>query len=61
MEWKNIKLEHDDGLWILTINRPEVRNALDTATVKELQAALDSLDTTKPGVLIITEIGRAHV
>ena len=57
MEWKNIKLEHDDGLWILTINRPEVRNALDTATVKEMQAALDSLDTAKPGVLIITGAG----
>ena len=57
MEWKNIKLEHEDGLWILTINRPEVRNALDTATVKEMQAALDSLDTTKPGVLIITGAG----
>ncbi|MBI4443615.1 MAG: enoyl-CoA hydratase/isomerase family protein [Acidobacteria bacterium] len=57
MEWKNIKLEQQDSLFILTINRPEVRNALDTPTVKEINEALDTLDLGKPGVLIVTGAG----
>jgi enoyl-CoA hydratase len=62
LEWRNIQLEHDEGLWILTINRPEVRNALDAPTVKEIHAALDTLDASQPGVLIITGAGeRAFV
>jgi len=55
--WKNIKLENDGPLWTLTIHRPEVRNALDTPTVKEMHAALDSLDVTQPGLLIVTGSG----
>jgi len=54
VEWKNIKLEQDGALWTLTIHRPEVRNALDTPTVKEMHQALDSLDVAEPGLLIIT-------
>ena len=54
MEWKNIKLEQDNGIWTLTINRPEMRNALDAPTVKEFREALGSLDTGKAGVLILT-------
>ncbi|MBI4463849.1 MAG: enoyl-CoA hydratase/isomerase family protein [Acidobacteria bacterium] len=62
MAWKNIKLEQEDGLFTLTINRPEVRNALDTPTVIEINEALDSLDIGKPGVLILTGAGdRAFV
>jgi len=62
VEWKNIKLEQEDALWILTINRPDVRNALDAPTVQEVQTALDTLDTARPGVLIITGAGeRAFV
>ena len=54
MKWKNIKLENDNGIWTLTIDRPEVRNALDTPTVKEFHSALDTIDVSQPGVLIIT-------
>lgn len=62
MQWKNIKLENDDKIWILTINRPDVRNALDTPTTKEISQALDTLDVSKAGVLIITGSGdRAFV
>ena len=57
MELKNIQLEQEDSIWTLTINRPQVRNALDTPTVKEFNAALDRLDTAKPGVLILTGAG----
>jgi (methylthio)acryloyl-CoA hydratase len=27
---------HDDGVWVVTLNRPEKRNALDVATVDEM-------------------------
>jgi len=54
VEWKNIKLENDNGIWTLTVDRPEARNALDTLTVRELNEALDTIDTTKNGVLILT-------
>lgn len=62
MQWKNIKLENDDSIWTLTIDRPEVRNALDTPTTKEISQALDTIDVAKAGVLIITGAGeRAFV
>ena len=54
MEWKNIKLEEEDGLWILTVDRPAARNALDNLTGTEFHQALDTLDMNKPGVLIVT-------
>ncbi|MCW2613169.1 MAG: crotonase/enoyl-CoA hydratase family protein [Frankiales bacterium] len=34
----------DDGVMVLTINRPERRNALDLATAEALASALDELD-----------------
>ena len=62
MGWTNIKLEEEEHIWTLTISRPEQRNALDAPTVKEFHEALDSLDTSRPGVLILTGAGeRAFV
>lgn len=58
MEFKNLLLEIADGIALLTINRPEVRNALDLATVNEMHAALDRLrEQSGVGVLIITGAG----
>ena len=37
-------VEHRHGVLVMTINRPEVRNALDGATGRALAAALDELD-----------------
>ena len=53
-KWKNIRLEERESVWTLTVDRPEARNALDTHTVQELNQALDTIDTTKNGVLILT-------
>ncbi|MBI3935321.1 MAG: enoyl-CoA hydratase/isomerase family protein, partial [Acidobacteria bacterium] len=53
-KWKNIRLEERESIWMLTVDRPEARNALDTHTVQELNEALDTIDTTKNGVLILT-------
>ncbi len=53
-KWKNIRLEEREGIWTLTIDRPEARNALDTHTVQELGQALDTVDTAKNGILLLT-------
>lgn len=35
--FKNLALEaHEDGVWIVTLNRPDKRNALDIDTIEEL-------------------------
>ncbi len=35
--YKNLALEaHDDGVWVVTLNRPTKRNALDIDTIEEL-------------------------
>jgi enoyl-CoA hydratase len=40
MAYTNLLLERDGGVALLTINRPEKRNALNTATVDELRRAV---------------------
>ena len=55
---ENIKLEYDGAIAILTINRPEKRNAVNNATVEEIDRALSELeksDVTR--VLILTGAG----
>ena len=55
---ENIKLEHDGAIAVLTINRPEKRNAVNNATVEEIDRALSELeksDVTR--VLILTGAG----
>ncbi|HSL23557.1 MAG TPA: enoyl-CoA hydratase-related protein [Vicinamibacterales bacterium] len=52
---KNIRVEIDGQTALLTIDRPEVRNALNLETVRECHAALQELAANKEvGVLIIT-------
>ena len=35
--FKNLAIEaHDDGVWVVTLNRPTKRNALDSHTIEEL-------------------------
>ena len=35
--YSNLDLKaHDDGVWVVTLNRPTKRNALDIATIEEL-------------------------
>jgi enoyl-CoA hydratase len=40
-----IKVERVDGIQIMTINRPDARNAINLATAQALAAALDDLDS----------------
>lgn len=57
MAYKNLLLEVAGRVATLTVNRPEVRNALDTATVDEFHGALQEVRGAKVGVLIITGAG----
>jgi enoyl-CoA hydratase len=58
MVYQNILLETNDRISILTVNRPDKRNALNQATRDEILHALDSLQAV-PGsrVLVVTGAG----
>src|SRR6185437_1958020 len=60
MGYQNIRVEAADAIATLTVDRPQVKNALDLQTVQELRAALQALaaDATV-GVLIVTGAGES--
>lgn len=41
MTFQHILIEKEDGVGLIIINRPQVRNALDLSTLKELEQALE--------------------
>jgi enoyl-CoA hydratase/carnithine racemase len=55
--YENLTLAHDGRVSTLTVNRPQVRNALDTATVGEFHRALDEVREARATVLVITGAG----
>jgi enoyl-CoA hydratase len=58
MTFKNLLFEKEDGLAIITINRPEKLNALNQATINELHKALKKADEDKKiKVIILTGSG----
>lgn len=61
MEFKNIILKNEgEGLWVLTMNRPQALNALNLETINELERATQFLmekKTTDARALIITGSG----
>ena len=58
MELARIRLETGGAIAVLTIDRPETRNALDAETVREMHAALDELERAgATRVLIVTGAG----
>ncbi len=63
MSFENITLEKKDGIAILTINRPQVLNALNRKTIEEIARAVDDIESDESvKVLIITGAGeRAFV
>lgn len=71
-EFNNILVNVENNIAILSFNRPDVLNALNTETVKELIEAFKEFETDKEvRTIIVTgsgksfvagaEIGRAHV
>lgn len=60
MTYTRILLHEQDGIVKLTLNRPQVRNALDLQLVEELSRALDALNNDRcVRVLLLTGAGRA--
>jgi enoyl-CoA hydratase len=54
---KNITLAVEGRVATLTVNRPDVRNALDTETVAEFHRALEDVQEARATVLIVTGAG----
>jgi enoyl-CoA hydratase len=52
MAYENIRLETEDALAILTIDRPKALNALNSKTLQELESALNSLPPTVRALII---------
>ena len=60
MDFKNIILERKDGVAKIMINRPEALNALDVATLLDIQKALEEIRNDESvGVVVLTGVGRA--
>ena len=57
MAYRNLTLAVEGRLAILTVSRPDVRNALDTETVQEFHRALDEVHEARSTVLIVTGAG----
>ena len=52
-----VKYEQDGFVGVITINRPEALNALNTEVVKDLDAVIDGIDLNTTRVLIVTGAG----
>jgi enoyl-CoA hydratase/carnithine racemase len=60
MEFKYLKYEVSDGILLLTLNQPEVMNAVNAGACAELTAAFDCADNDdRVKVVIVTGAGRA--
>lgn len=58
IEAENLKIESDDGIVQITINRPQVMNALNTRTMEELSRAMQEIEEDRAaGCVIITGSG----
>ena len=57
MAYRNLILDLDQRVASITVNRPDVRNALDTETVDEFHRALAEVAKARATVLIVTGAG----
>lgn len=59
MKYENITFEIEDGIAVLTLNRPEVLNALNINILDDILDALDKVkENTEIRALIVTAAGR---
>ncbi|MBZ9633269.1 short-chain-enoyl-CoA hydratase [Clostridium sp. FP1] len=62
MEYKNVVLQKEDKVAVITISRPKALNALNTETLKELELAIDEIASDDQiYAVIITGGGKAFV
>ena len=59
MPYATLTLQSDGEIVIITLNRPEKRNAISTEMIEELLAALDLAETPPARVVILTGAGKA--
>jgi methylglutaconyl-CoA hydratase len=59
MPYESAKLEIEDSVAILTLNRPEKRNAISHAMIAEILEALDEVEKCPARVLILTGAANA--
>jgi methylglutaconyl-CoA hydratase len=59
MTLKTITLHESDGIALLTLNRPDKRNAISYELIADLQQALDAVRGSSAQVLILTGAGKA--
>ncbi|MET0248182.1 MAG: enoyl-CoA hydratase-related protein [Sphingobium sp.] len=60
MSYEDIRLEENEGIAVLTMNRPKLLNALSQHSLKEMMHALDRVrDEGLARVLVLTGEGRA--
>ncbi len=59
MPYQTLKLEIDAQIATLTLNRPEKRNAISRLMMDELLVALDEVDGSPAGAVIMTGAGKA--
>ena len=58
MAYENIIVERDEGVGVVTLNRPTVLNALSRALTRELDEAITELEAdTKIGAIVFTGAG----
>jgi enoyl-CoA hydratase len=57
VSYRNLTLLAEGPLAVITVSRPEVRNALDSATVFELHRALEEIRALRSVVVILTGAG----
>ncbi|MGM7371970.1 enoyl-CoA hydratase-related protein, partial [Acinetobacter baumannii] len=44
MQWQSILLEKRNGVGLITLNRPQALNALNSELISEINQALDQLE-----------------
>lgn len=59
MNLETVNFELNDGVAVVTLNRPEALNALSLQLVKDLQAALEAAVEQKARAVVLTGAGRA--
>lgn len=59
-DWKHVKVEIENGIAWVTLNRPEKRNAMNPALNDEMVEVLDALEVDDSvGVLVLTGAGES--
>jgi len=59
MSYKTIQLAYDSGVAMITLNRPDKRNAISFELIDDLLRALKEVETSDAIVLIVTGAGKA--